>query len=62
MCVPLEEIMSSFFPATDFIIRFIDMIWYDDVARSGRCAYMLGLSVKLCYMVEGTLFLVSHFI
>ena len=32
------------------------MIWYDDVARSGRCAYMLGLSVKLCYMVEGTLF------
>ena len=34
--------------------------WYDDVARSGRCAYMLGLSVKLCYMAEGTLF--SHFI
>ena len=32
-----------------------DMIWYD-VTRSGRCAYMLGLSVKLCFMVEGTLF------
>ena len=32
------------------------MIRYDDVARSGRCAYMLGLSVKLCYMAEGTLF------
>ena len=32
------------------------MIWYDDVARSGRCAYMLGPSVKLCYMAEGTLF------
>ena len=22
----------------------------DDVACSGRCAYMLGLSVKLCYI------------
>ena len=33
-----------------------DWLYDDDVARSGRCAYMLGLSVKLCYLAEDTLF------
>ena len=40
----------------DDMMIWYDMIWWYDVARSGRCAYMLGLSVKFCYMAEGTLF------
>ena len=42
-------------PMSELPMIWYDMIWYD-VARSGRCAYMLGLSVKLCYVAEGTLF------
>ena len=38
-----------------------DMIWYDDVARSGICAYMLGLSVNSVILVEGTLFFIFSF-
>ena len=33
----------------------------DDVARSGRCAYMLGLSVNSVISVEGTLFFIFSF-
>ena len=42
-------------------IYTLDMIWYDDVARSGRCAYMLGLSVNSVILVEGTLFFIFSF-
>ena len=38
-----------------------DMIWCDDVACSGRCAYMLGLSVNSVILVEGTLFFIFSF-
>ena len=36
-------------------------LWYDDVACSGRCAYMLGLSVNSVILVEGTSFFIFSF-
>ena len=57
----ISSSLTCFFLEVILNLKPVTLIWYDDVAHSGICAYMLGLSVNSVILVEGTLFFIFSF-